>query len=268
MNGERNDDLVLTRVEADSGIATITLNRPKLLNAVDGPTAWAFLDAVRAVTARDDVRCIVLTGAGRAFVAGGDISAFGADPGSSAGVVHDILDALHPALLALRAGPAPVIAAVRGVAAGAGLSLALAADLVVAEEGARFVVAYDRIGTSPDCGATWFLPRKVGRARAMELMLLSQTLDAEAACAAGIVSTVVAPEDFEATVAEIAAKVARGPTRAFGAYRSLVDAACDRPLAAHLEAERASFVAMTATDDFREGVAAFLAKRAPEFKGR
>lgn len=262
-----SDDLVLADVDAETGVATITINRPKVLNALDAPTSRAFLQAVRAVTARKDVRCIVLRGAGRAFVAGGDVAAFGSDPDRAAEVVHELLDALHPALVTLREAPAPVIAVVRGVAAGAGFSLVLGADLVVAETDARFVIAYDRIGATPDCGGTFALPRKVGRAKAMELMLLGDTLSAEAAKAAGIVNAVVAPDELDAHADTLARRVANGPTRAYGAYRKLVDAAFDHPFAAHLEAERASFIRMTETGDFREGVSAFLGKRKPQFRG-
>ncbi|WP_417769266.1 enoyl-CoA hydratase/isomerase family protein [Stappia sp.] len=262
-----SDDLVLADVDAETGVATITINRPKVLNALDAPTSRAFLRAVREVTARKDVRCIVLRGAGRAFVAGGDVAAFGSDPDRAAEVVHELLDALHPALVALREAPAPVIAVVRGVAAGAGFSLVLGADLVVAETDARFVIAYDRIGTTPDCGGTWALPRKVGRAKAMELMLLGETLSAEEAKAAGIVNAVVAPDELDARADTLARRVSSGPTQAYGGFCKLIDAALERPFAAHLEAERASFIRMTETGDFREGVSAFLEKRQPQFRG-
>lgn len=262
-----SDDLVLAEIDAATGIATITINRPKVLNALDVATARAFLQAVRKATSTKGVRCIVLSGSGRAFMAGGDVAAFGTDPERAAEVVHDLLDALHPALTALRESSAPVIASVRGVAAGAGFSLVLCADLVVAEAGARFVVAYDRIGTSPDCGGTWALPRKVGRAKAMELLLLGDALSAEEASAAGIVNKVVPAEDLDAETLALARRVASGPTQAQGAVRALIDGALDRPFAAHLEAERASFIRMTGTRDFREGVSAFLEKRQPQFRG-
>ena len=261
------EDTVIVGHDAASGIARIVLNRPQVLNAVDVAMARAFAAAVEDVAGRDGVRAIVVAASGRAFVAGGDVAAFGADPSTSAGVVDAILDAMHPAILRLRAQDAPVIAAVRGAAAGAGLSLVLAADLVVAEEGARFVVAYDRIGASPDCGGTWFLPRKVGAALAAEMMLLGRTLDATEAKAAGIVNVVAPQGGLDAAAAELAGRVAQGATRAFGHFRRLADAALSTPLAGQLEAERACFVASTATADFREGVAAFLGKRKPAFRG-
>ncbi len=260
-------ELVIVEHDAQTGVARLVFNRPEVLNAVDVAMARAIAAAIGEVSARPGVRAIVIAAEGRAFVAGGDISAFGADHNRSAEVVNAILDAMHPALLRLRAQDAPVIAAVRGVAAGAGLSLALAADLVVAEEGAKFIVAYDRLGVSPDCGGTWFLERKAGAARAAEMMLLGRTLDAAEAKDAGIVNVVAPPGRLDEETAALAARVAAGPTRAFGHFRRLSDAALNAPLAQHLEAERAAFIDCTSTADFREGAAAFLGKRKADFRG-
>ncbi len=260
-------EVVIVEHDAETGIARIVFDRPEVLNAVDVAMARAIAAAVEDVAARANVRVIVIEARGRAFVAGGDISAFGSDTARSAEVVNAILDAMHPAILSLRRQDAPVIAAVRGAAAGAGLSLALAADLVVAEEGAKFIIAYDRIGVSPDCGGTWFLARRVGPALAAEMMLLGRSLDAAEAKAAGIVNFVVPQGGLDDAVAELAGKVARGATRAFGHFRRLSEAAMTEPLASHLEAERAAFIACTQTADFREGVAAFLGKRAAGFRG-
>lgn len=259
-----SDHPVLVSIDHASGIARITFNRPEVLNAVDVATANAFLQAARAVSADPAVRCIILSGQGRAFAAGGDVASFGADPEKSAEIVNALLDPLHPAILALRASPAPVVAAIRGVAAGAGLSLALSADYVVAAKDASFLIAYDKIGASPDCGGVWFLQRRVGRARAFEMMLLGSVLDAATAREYGVVNEVA--EDVEARAGEIAAKIASGPTQAYGAFKALMDT--DRSLAGHLEAEREAFIKMTATEDFREGTAAFLGKRKAQFKGR
>lgn len=260
-------ETVIVEHDAQTGVARIVFNRPEVLNAVDAPMARAIAAAIEDVAGRAGVRTIVIAANGRAFVAGGDVAAFGADPARSEGEVNAILDAMHPAILRLRRQDAPVIAAVRGVAAGAGLSLALAADLVVAEEGTKFVVAYDRLGVSPDCGGTWFLARKAGAALAAEMMLLGRPLDAAEAKAAGIVNVVVPQGGLETAVAELAGKVARGPTRAFGHFRRLSDAAITAPLAEQLEAERAAFIDCTGTADFREGVAAFLGKRGAAFRG-
>lgn len=258
------DKPVLVSIDRDTGIARITFNRPEVLNAIDVASATAFLEAARMVAADPAVRCILLSGQGRAFVAGGDIVSFGSKPDQAASVVNALLDPLHPAILALRSAPAPVVAAVRGAAAGAGLSLALSADFVVASPDARFVVAYDKIGATPDCGGVWFLQRRVGRARAFEIMLLGSALDAATAREYGIVNEVA--EDVDARANEIAAKIASGPTRAYGAFKALMDT--DMPLAQHLEAEREAFIKMTETADFREGVSAFLDKRKPQFRGQ
>lgn len=261
-------ELVIIEHDEASGIARIVLNRPGVLNALDVALAQAFRAAVDDVVGRAGIRAIVLSATGRAFVAGGDVAAFGADPARSAEIVDALLDALHPAILSLRSQDAPVIAAVRGVAAGAGLSLVLGADLVVAEEETRFVVAYDRIGQAPDCGGTWLLQRRVGIALANEMMMLGTILDARQAQKAGIVNRVAPAGECDNVAGEIAAKVAEGATRAFGSYRRLSDAALAVPLAEHLEAERRAFIAGTQTADFREGVSAFLEKRPARFSGR
>lgn len=259
--------LVLTEFDSAAGIGRLTLNRPEVLNALDVPTARAFLAAVRQLTAKQGLRVIVMSGAGRAFAAGGDVASFTAKGLENApDVIHDLLDALNPAILALRRHPAPVITAVRGAAAGAGLSLALSGDLVVAEEGARFVIAYDRIGASPDCGLSWFLPRRVGRGVAFQMMLTGRSLTAADAAAVGLADRAVPAAEFDAAVDELAALVASGPTQAFGQYKALLDR--DLDLAQHLEAERDAFIACTGTADFAEGVAAFIGKRKAAFSGR
>lgn len=260
--------LVISDFDQASGVGHLRLNRPEVLNALDVPLARGFRDAVLDMTGRPGVRCLVISAEGRGFVAGGDVASMAAEPDRAADVVNDLLDALHPAILALRDCDAPCVAAVRGVAAGAGLSLMLGADLVVADEKARFVLAYDKVGAAPDCGGTWFLPRRVGRAMAMEMMLLGRVLDASAALACGLVNEVLPADRVDARALELAAEIAAGPTRAFGAFRRLLDEAHAAPLAQHLEAERQAFVAATATEDFRAGVAAFVARTRPVFGGR
>lgn len=259
--------LVLTEFDATTGIGRLTLNRPDVLNALDVPTARAFLAAVRLLTAKPGLRVIVLSGAGRSFAAGGDVGSFTAGGiERAAEVIHHLLDALNPAILALRQTPAPVITAVRGAAAGAGLSLAISGDLVVAEDRARFVIAYDRIGAPPDCGLSWFLPRRVGRGLAFEMMLTSRCLTAAEALAHHLVDFTASEAEFAGVVNDLAIRVAAGPTRAFGHYKALLDSGLD--LAAHLEAERKGFTSCTQTDDFAEGVQAFMAKRDPIFTGQ
>lgn len=262
------DQLVTTGLNTETGVATLTFNRPEALNAINVPMAEAFLDAVRKLKDQSGVRCVVLTGAGRAFMAGGDISSMAGTPEQAGAAINAILNAVNPAILLLRSMDAPMIAAVKGVAAGAGLSLALMADLVVAREDAKFLVAYNGIGAVPDCGGSWFLTHKIGAGRAAELMLLGRTLSAAEAKTWGLV-TEFSPEDqYEKLLADIITKIASGPTRAFGAFRKLTDRAYGNQLADHLESERTAFLEMARTEDFAEGVAAFLAKRTAEFRGR
>lgn len=256
------------RIDPERGIATVTVNRPQVLNAIDVPTARALLEAVRPLQNDPLVRCIVLRGSGRAFIAGGDLARFAEDFDRAAGVVDELLDALHPVIEILRGHDAPVLASVHGAVAGAGLSLMAACDLVVAAEGTRFLLAYDRIGASPDCGGTWFLPRLLGERRAAELMMLGETWDAETALRMGLVNRVVPAEGLEAMTESLAQRLASGPTRAYGAYKRLASQAYNRPLPIQLDLEREAFKAATRSADFRAGVQAFLGRGTPQFSGR
>ncbi|MBU2954913.1 enoyl-CoA hydratase-related protein [Marinobacter sp. F3R08] len=262
------DTLVTTEFDSETGAATLTFNRPEALNAINVPLAQAFLAAVQDLKTRSGVRCIVLTGAGRAFMAGGDVSSMAGTSGQAGKTISTILDAVNPAILLLRSMDAPVIAAVHGVAAGAGMSLALMADLVVAHEDTKFLVAYNGIGAVPDCGGSWFLARKLGAGRAAQLMLLGRTLSAAEARDWGMVTELAPAGAYESLLNSVIAKVTAGPTRAFGAFRQLTDRANGNQLAAHMEAEKAAFLDMTRTEDFAEGVSAFLAKRPPVFHGQ
>lgn len=253
--------------DASTGVVTLTVNRPEVLNALDVPTAQAISTAVQSLRGDARVRCIVLRGAGRAFIAGGDLAAFAQDFDKAADIVDALLDALHPAIEVLTMHDAPVIASVHGAVAGAGLSLMLACDLAIAAAGTRFVVAYDRIGASPDCGGTYFLPRVLGPRLAKQFLLLSETWDAESAERHGLINRVVAADKLIDETQVLARKLAAGPTRAFGAYKRLAGASFDADLPAHLEKERAAFRAATRTTDFRSGVTAFLDKKPVSFSG-
>lgn len=261
-------NLVESQLDASTGIVTITMNRPEVLNAIDVALARAMNAAIVPLRTDARVRCVVLKGAGRAFVAGGDLSRFAEDFDKAADVADELLDALHPVAETLRAIDAPVIAAVHGAVAGAGLSLMCSCDLVIAAQGTRFLMAYDRVGAAPDFGGTYFLPRVLGMRRAAQLLFMSETLDADAALEAGLVNRVVPADQLAATSQEMARKIASGPTRAYGQYKRLADRSFERELHDQLEAERAAFKAATKTEDFREGAGAFLAKRPVVFRGR
>lgn len=254
--------MLLTR---DGAIATITLNRPAMLNALDGAVARSLLAAVATVAAAEGIRCVVLAGAGRAFCAGGDIATFGGEDASAA--VGQLIEDLHAFVDALAALPAPSIARLQGPVAGAGFSLALACDLAVAADDARFTLAYARLGTSPDGSSTWSLPRLVGLRRAKAIALLAEPITAAEALAFGLVNEVVPAGELDAAVAALAARIATGPTLAYQRTRALLEASFGNTLADQLSAERHAFLDSMATADFAEGVAAFRAKRPARFEG-
>ncbi len=250
-------------VQRDAGITWLRFNRPERLNAIDASMALAFRDAVRALGDDPVLRCVVLAGEGRAFMAGGDITAFG-----SPDAIATIMDPMHDALALLAKLPVPVLASVQGMAAGGGMSIALAADLAIAADTAKFSLAYLRLGTSPDCGGTWNLARLVGLRRALGIALLEETLDAPAALAAGLLNRVVPAAELGTATAAMAQKLAAGPREASGRTKLLLRAAAGRDLPAQLDGEKASFLACAATADFAEGVSAFLGRRAPDFPGQ
>jgi 2-(1,2-epoxy-1,2-dihydrophenyl)acetyl-CoA isomerase len=251
-------------VKRDGGVVRLTLNRPHALNAMDVDTAGALLDACR--TLRDDptMRVVLVTGAGRGFSSGGDIAAMRANP---IAVADALIGPLHEVVSTLASIDAPVVAAVHGAVAGAGLSLAAAADIVIAAEDARFNLAYVRVGASCDLGASWTLPRRVGLGRALEIALLGDSFDALHALHLGLVSKVVANDALAAEAQALASRLARGPTQAFGEIKRLMRSSFQHALPKHLEEERRAFLRCAATPDFNEGLRAFLEKRPPRFGG-
>lgn len=260
---ETEDPIKLTIADA---VAVLRLNRPAVLNAINPAMAEGLLAHVREIAARNDVRAILLAGEGRAFCAGGDISRFqDSDP---AAVIGAIIQPVHEALHLLSTLPQPSIAAVNGAAAGAGFSLALSCDLAMAADNAKFTLAYSRIGASPDGSSSYHLPRMVGLRKAKEIALLADTIDAAEAQRLGLVNRVVPAADLEAEAMRLALRLAAGPTLAYGRTRALLEASLHRDLKGQLEAEHVAFLEGTRTADFREGAAAFLGKRQPQFQGK
>jgi 2-(1,2-epoxy-1,2-dihydrophenyl)acetyl-CoA isomerase len=254
---------VEVEVARDGAVLTVTLNRPDKLNAFDDAMHAGFREALKAAR-EGDVRAVVLTGAGRGFCVGQDLASFtgGRDVGAL------LRDTYHPNIRALRALEKPVIAAVNGAAAGAGLSLAMACDVRIAADSASFVPAFINIGLIPDSGATFFVTRLVGQARAYEWFATGRRLTAVEAHLWGVVNEVVEHEALAGRAAAFAAELAAMPTRAIGMTKRLFDRAPAATLPEQLEWEAQLQTAATETADFREGVQAFLEKRDANFQGR
>lgn len=252
------------------GVATLTLNRPDKLNSFNRTMHEEIQQVFKAIASDSSVRVLVIKGAGRGFCAGQDLS----DPAvqfNDAGEVPDfealVTSLYKPLILNLRALNVPTIAAVNGVAAGAGASLALACDLVIASKSAAFIQAFSQIGLIPDTGGTWFLPRLVGSARAMGLALLAEKLSAEEAEAWGLIWRAVDEVRFEEVVAELAHKIATMPTKALVEIRHLMERSTYTSLEKQLDDEARAMGILSQSDDYREGVTAFVEKRKPSFKG-
>lgn len=251
----------------DDAVATLTFNRPAVRNALDDQMIVAFRAHCERLADDVAVRCVVLEGAGEAFVAGGDVSMFENRLDDLPALARALTREFHGGILALRRMPKPVIASVRGAVAGAGVSLMAACDLAVAADDARFTAAYSAIGTSPDGGATYFLSRCLGPRRALEFLLLSEPIDAARALAIGLVNRVVPAAELQAQTRALAARLASGPTHAYAHTKRLIEEASGAGLEAQLEAEAQAFSDCAGSDDMREGVRAFVAKRRPLFRG-
>jgi 2-(1,2-epoxy-1,2-dihydrophenyl)acetyl-CoA isomerase len=254
-------------LQVDERVAFVTFNRPERLNAIDLGMARAFRETVEDLTSRDDVRAVVLRGAGAAFVAGGDIKLFSGDRQAAAARISELIDHFHAATMSLQRLPAPVIASVHGAAAGGGFSLALAADIRIAADTATFTPAYLRLGTSPDGGGTFFLPRLVGSSKALEIFLSGGTYSAADALRLGFVNRVVPDADLERETAQWAAAIARGAMPAVAHAKGLMVGRDLPALERQLAAEKQAFLDCVRSRDFEEGVAAFLSKRPPQFTG-
>jgi 2-(1,2-epoxy-1,2-dihydrophenyl)acetyl-CoA isomerase len=250
--------------EQEAGVSILTLNRPDALNALNAELRHDLLAAINTARKDEATRAVIITGAGRGFCAGADLRG-----GSGERQFRRVLAAeYNPLIAAIRELPKPVVAAVNGVAAGAGVSLALAADLVIAADDARFVPAFNRIGLVPDSGLARVLVRALGRHRAMEILLGERQLGAGEARELGLVSAVVPSAKLDEAAHELARRLANGPTRAIGLTKRLVNAAEDESLSETLSAEAALQELAGRTEDHAEGVAAFGEKREPRFSGR
>jgi 2-(1,2-epoxy-1,2-dihydrophenyl)acetyl-CoA isomerase len=251
--------------EVADGVATLTLNRPDKLNAFNDQLHMDIADALGQVESDAAIRALIITGAGRGFCSGADLS----QRLSAGGGTNDALDRhYHPRLRRLRALKKPVVAAVNGVAAGAGMSLALSCDIVIAAQSATFVQAFTRIGLVPDAGSTFFLPRLIGAARAKGMTMLAEALPAAQAEAWGMIWKAVPDDQLMPQAKALALKLAQGPTFALGLTKTAIDASLDNDLDTQLALERDSQKAASESQDFREGVAAFLEKRPAKFRGK
>jgi 2-(1,2-epoxy-1,2-dihydrophenyl)acetyl-CoA isomerase len=251
------------------GIARITLNRPDRLNSFNDRMHEELRDALHCVRDETSARVLLLTGAGRGFCAGQDLSDRAVAPGDAPVDLGASIERNYkPLVLGLRSLPMPVVCAVNGVAAGAGANIALACDLVIAAKSASFIQAFCKIGLVPDSGGTYFLPRLVGTARALGLALTGEKLPAEQAAAWGLIWKCVDDEDLPEAVEALLAQFANGPTNGYAAIKAAMYGSAGRTLEAQLDVERDTQRALGFGDEYREGVAAFIGKRPPRFGSR
>lgn len=259
-------------VDHQDGITTLTMNRPKVMNALSLDMRHAMFDAVDEIEHDPKVRCVVLRGAGGNFMAGGDVKSFAEDiapwpPEKRQAYFERRVHSLHPMMFQLRRMRKPVIASVEGAAAGAGMSFMMACDLAIATTQSIYRFSYSAIGASPDGSGSYYLPRIVGTRRAMELALLGDKIDAETAYRLNLVNFLVAPEDLAAETDKLARRLASGPTQSYGCIKEQMYASHANSFEAQLAMEARNFGLCAGTNDWVEGVTAFAEKRKPSFKG-
>jgi len=257
------------KIERADGVATLTLNRPDAYNALDLGLGRELFQASIELDEDAGVRCVVITGSGKAFCAGGDVKSFVDNLGRIGAHIKELTTYLHGAISRLCRSDKPVIMAVNGVAAGGGFSLALSGDLVVAAESAKFSMAYSRIAATPDGSSSYFLPRLVGIRRSLELYLTNRPLTAREALEWGMITRVVPDAELAASVGTLARELAQGPSKAFGAAKRLFHQSTWESLETQMELEAQAIAASGRTEDFRAGVTAFADKKPPPtFRGR
>jgi 2-(1,2-epoxy-1,2-dihydrophenyl)acetyl-CoA isomerase len=259
------ESLILDRRD---GVATITLNRPDALNALNLTLGRELFHAALEVDDDAGVRAVVITGAGKAFCAGGDVKDFAENLPRIGALVKELTTYLHGAVSRLARSDKPVIMAVNGVAAGGGFSFALSGDLVIAAESARFTMAYSKIAATPDGSSSYFLPRLVGLRRAMELYVTNRVLSAREALEWGLVTRVVPDAELASAVQALARELAQGPSKAFGGAKRLFHQSTWESLETQMELEVRAIAASGRTEDFKSGVTAFANKKQPTFQGR
>lgn len=252
-------------LNVEAGVATLTLNRPDRLNSF---TVEMHKEVAAAFDQLGDARVLVLTGAGRGFCAGQDLNDRAVNSGEPVDLGHSVENYYNPLIRRLRDLDMPVIARVNGVAAGAGANIALACDIVVAAKSAKFIESFANIGLIPDSGGTWILPKLIGQARAMGLALTATPVSAEQAEAWGMIWKAVDDDALDAEVAALANRFATAPTTGLAAIRKMLREGWSQSLDAQLDRERDTMSRLGRTEDYREGVAAFLEKRSPVFRGR
>lgn len=257
------ENLRLTR---EDGVAYVRMESTARMNALTEGLIDELAAAADGLAEDGDVRCIALTGSGESFSAGADLTAFEGD-GRDAATMRGFASRLHDAVIALHQAGAPVVTAVNGVAAGAGFGLAIMGDVVLVSDGARLDFAYDRMGLTGDGGSTYFLPRLVGTRRAKEVVLLEDALDPERAVGMGLATEVVPADDLDDRLAEVAGRIADGPTKALAATTRLLDESLDRSIEGQLAAETEAMAGATRTDDYGRGYRAFFGDGEPEFTG-
>lgn len=250
--------------EISNNILTITLNRPESLNAFSAEMLLGITDALKDAQNDPDVRTIIIKGSGKAFCAGGDINSM--NGGTLA--TYDFVGILNECILTIKDTEKPIIAVVHGYAAGAGTSLALATDLIIAEEGSKFAFSYSQVGLSSDGGGSYFITNLLGPYLAKQFYFNAEPIPVERLSQFGIINDIVPAEKLEETVMNVATKLANGPSRAYGIQKKLINQALTASLEEVLEQERVSISVMALTEDHREGVTAFKEKRKPKFIGQ